>query len=303
VRNHPVAAAGVAVLVGLLVLGALRPPRLRAQSPANSPAFEVASIKANTSGERRVGIGIQPGGRFTATNVPLRVLIRNAYQVQDTQLVGGPDWIDSARFDIAAKAEGDVPPTPPGGPPGPMQLMLRTLLVERFKLAVHHETRELPVYALVFARSDGKLGPQLHPASVDCEALRATGRDRGAPPPFPQPGERPTCGMRLGPGQMAGGGYPLSQLATTLSSFVQRVVVDRTGLAGNFDFDLTWSPDQFQGGGPLGPLPGSERPVGSDSSAPSIFTALEEQLGLKLASQKGPVDVLVIDRVERPTED
>jgi uncharacterized protein (TIGR03435 family) len=184
-----------------------------------------------------------------------------------------------------------------------MQLMLRTLLVERFKLAVHHETRELPVYALVFARSDGKLGSQLHPASVDCEALRATGRDRGAPPPFPQPGERPTCGMRLGPGQMAGGGYPLSQLATTLSSFVQRVVVDRTGLAGNFDFDLTWSPDQFQGGGPLGPLPGSERPVGSDSSAPSIFTALEEQLGLKLASQKGPVDVLVIDRVERPTED
>jgi len=290
-----------AVLVGAFVIAQTPPPSPQSQAPsADTPAFEVASVKPNKSGDGRVMIGMQPGGRFTATNVPLRMLIRNAYQLQDAQLVGGPDWIASDRFDIMAKAEGDPPPTPPGTA-GPIQLMLRTLLADRFKLVVHNETRELPIYALVLARSDGRLGPQLRPAAVDCAAMAAA-RGRGGPPPaLPQPGERPTCGMRIGPGQMAGGGFPLSQFATTLSQFVQRGVVDRTGLTGNFDLDLTWTPD-FQGrGGP--PPPGAPDLPPIDPNGPSIFTAVQEQLGLKLDSQKGPVDVLVIDRVEQPTPD
>jgi uncharacterized protein (TIGR03435 family) len=141
--------------------GVLEGPRLRAQAPqasAAGPVFEVASIKPNNSGDGRVMMGIQPGGRFTATNVPLRLLIRNAYQLQDFQIVGAPGWIASERYDIVAKAEDGTPietPTLDRTAPSRVQLMLRALLAERFQLAVHNETRELPIFALVLARSDG----------------------------------------------------------------------------------------------------------------------------------------------------
>jgi uncharacterized protein (TIGR03435 family) len=283
-------------------LGLLCAARLMAQAPATDakPAFEVATVKPNKSGDMRVSLGIQAGGRFTAANVPLRMLIRNAYQLQDFQLVGGPDWIASERFDIIAKAVGDVPPRPPWGPPGPLQLMLQTLLGERFKLSVHRETRELPVYELVLARPDGKLGPQLQPSTVDCAAVAAARGRGGAPSPAPpSPGERP-CGIRMMGGRLAAGGFPLSQLAITLSQFVQRVVLDRTRLTGNFDFDLTFTPDQL----PQGPPPPGAPPLPPiDPNGPSIFTALQEQLGLKLESSRGPVEVLVIDHVEQPTPD
>ncbi|MGH9148645.1 MAG: TIGR03435 family protein, partial [Vicinamibacterales bacterium] len=231
-------------LAGLLTtlhVGAQSPaPGQESHVATASPTFEVASVKPNKSGEPFVRIGNQPGGRFTATNVPLRLLIRNAYQIQDFQLIGAPDWVSSDRFDIVAKAEGDVPPAAPGGPPGPIQFMLRALLAERFNLKTHSERRELPIYALILARSDGKLGAQLRPAAVDCAAVQA-GRRGGPPPAPPQPGERLPCGIRIGPGQLTGGSMPMSQLATLLAPFVQRVVVDRTGLTGNFDFDLTWT--------------------------------------------------------------
>jgi uncharacterized protein (TIGR03435 family) len=233
------------------------------------------------------------------TNYPLRGLIQFAYQLQGFQVDGGPGWISSDRFDIVAKAEGDPPPVPPGGPPDEMMLMLRTLLAERFKLAMHKETRELPVYALVIARADGKLGPRLHQSSTDCQSL-LTPRPGGPPPVAPAPGARPLCGLRGGPASLTAGGFPLSQLASALSQRLQRVVVDRTGLTGNFDFDLTFAPDQIPK-----ELQGPDAPPSPpiDPNAPSIFTALQEQLGLKLDSQKGPVEVSVIDRVERPTED
>jgi uncharacterized protein (TIGR03435 family) len=262
------------------------------------PAFEVASVRPNTSGDGMVRLGIQPGGRFTATNVPLRVLVRNAYQVQDFQIVDAPDWIRSERFDIVAKAESDVPPGPMGGPPGPMQLMLQSLLAERFKLVLHTDKRELPIYTLVLARSDGRLGNQLRASTVDCAALIRDARARGGPPPAP--GERPMCGIRIGPGRLGAGGVPLENFSAALSPFVQRVVVDRTGLTGNYDIDLSWTPDQMpQGGPPPGapPLP----PI--DPNGPSLFTAVQEQLGLKLDSTRGPVDVLVIDSIQRPTPD
>ena len=300
--------AGILTMAGLAFMGELKTSHFSAQSPAPgqnssaaaaSPTFEVASVKPNKSGEPFVSLGIQPGGRFTATNVPLRLLIRNAYQIQDFQLIGAPEWVNSDRFNIVAKAEGDVPPSAPGGPPGPMQLMLRALLAERFNLKMHAERRELPIYALILARDDGKLGAQLRPAAVDCAAVQAA--RRGGPPPTPpQPGERLPCGIRIGPGQMSGGSLPLSQLATLLAPSVQRVVVDRTGLSGNFDFDLTWTPDQIPQGPPPAGAPGLP-PI--DPNGPSILTAVQEQLGLKLDSTRGPVDVLVVDNVEPPTPD
>jgi uncharacterized protein (TIGR03435 family) len=302
------ALTGTVILIlfaAAVVVWGLHPGTLhaQAQTPAAGPAFEVASVKPNKSGDMRVMLGMQPGGRFTATNAPLIALIRQAYQLQNFQLVGAPDWINTERFDIVAKAEGDVPPAPIGTL-GPMQLMLRNLLADRFKLVLHPETREMPIYALVLARSDGKLGPQLKPAAVDCAALMKE-RGRGGPPPnFPPPGERMQCGMRIGPGVMNGGGFPMSQLAQTLSNFVQRVVVDKTGLTGNYDLEMTWTPDQMPGGGPAGqPPPGAPAFPPFDPNGPSIFTALQEQLGLKLDSQRGPVDVMVIDSVDRPTPD
>ena len=273
-----------------------------AQSPPATNTnlkFEVASVKPNTSGDGRMMIGVQPGGRYTATNMPLRLLIRNAYGIQDFQLVGAPDWADSERFDIIAKAEHDIGPPIPGGPPSPIQLMLRSLLEDRFKLALHTEKRELPIYALVLARPDGKLGPQLQPTKTDCSALSGA-RGRGGPPPDPPPprGGRPACGVRMMPGQLAAGGFPIGLLAQQLSQSAQRVVVDRTGLTGNYDFDLKWTPDQLPQGAP----PGAPVPA-IDPNGPSLFTAVQEQLGLKLESTKGAVEVLVVDHVERPTPD
>ena len=175
--------------------------------------------------------------------------------------------------------------------------MMQSLLAERFKLAAHTETRQLPIYTLMLAKADGRPGPQLRPSTTDCEALRGQGRGRGSAPPGP--GERPPCGMAMGPGRLISGSTPLSQLIAALSQAVRRVVIDRTNLKGNFDIDLIWTPDQMPAGWPP---PGVNVPA-IDPNGPSIFTALQEQLGLKLESQTGPVDVLVIDHVEQPTPD
>ena len=180
-----------------------------------------------------------------------------------------------------------------------LQLMMRALLVERFKLAVHRETRQIPVYALVVARRDGRLGPELRRSDVDCAASAAAAR-RGVAPSSNPPAmrEETHCAMAVGAGNLILGGRSVFQLANTLSNLVGRPVVDRTGLTGVFDITLTWTPDQV----PQGPSTALEPPA-VDPNGPSIFTALQEQLGLKLDSQKGPVDVLVIDRAEHPVED
>jgi bla regulator protein blaR1 len=273
------------------------------------PQFEVASIKPNKSAENRVMLGIQPGGRFTATNVTLRMLIRNAYQLQEFQITGGPSWIADDRFDIVAKAEsgdgiGDPFRAEPNGQPSRGQLMIRALLAERFKLVVHNEDKEMPIYALVLARSDGKLGPKLKVSETDCAAMMAAARGRGRglmpPPGPPQAGAPMQCGIRIGPGNMAVGGSPMTQIATSLAMFAGRIVVNKAGLAGNYDFMLSWTPDQMPGAGQR--PPGAPEPPPIDPNGPSLFTAVQEQLGLKLDSQRGPVAMLVIDRAERPTE-
>jgi len=179
---------------------------------------------------------------------------------------------------------------------------MRTLLAERFKLLLRSETKEMPIYALVLARSGGRLGPQLHRSTTNCAAIAGAAGGRGGPPAPPSLGEPMQCGMRVLPGSLSAGGLPLSRLTQFLSSSSQRIVMDRTGLTGNFDLNLVWTPDQTpQGRGDLTPGALPLPPI--DPNGPSLFTALQEQLGLKLESTRGPVEVLVIDHAERPTED
>lgn len=299
----PVAAAA-AVAVAIFV-AASRPQAQSFSAPAGNVDapnpdvplyFEAASIKpSDPNAGTLVGIRRQPGGRFNTYNTPVRVLITFAYQIQGYQLVGEPDWVGKTRYDIVAKFEGDPPSVRPGTGADHMMLATRSLLAERFKLKVHRETRELDIYALMVARADGRLGPQLKTAADNCSPEAIAAR-RGSPPPAP--GTGPVCGIQWSAGRVRFGGYPLSLFATSVSGQVGRAVVDRTGLAGNWDFDMKYAAPP-----PQGPLPqGVELPP-TDPDAPDLFTAVREQLGLKLEATKGPVEVLVIDSIETATPD
>ena len=295
----PVATAIVAAALFIAAVAPLRAVR-QVQAPSDGAqqpplAFETASVKPNKSGEEERYIRMDPrGGSLTVVNMQLRELITFAYQIQSFQLEGGPDWIASDRFDILAKPEREVPST--GAGQDPLRMMLRTLLADRFKLVMHKETKELPIFELVLARQDGKLGPQLRPAAVDCAARAAAAR-AGTPPPAssgpPGPG---SCGTTMNPVSVRGGGATLAMLASLLEGPAKRLVIDRTGLTGNWDLEVNYTPDRSQ------LPPGVELPSSIDPNGPSLFTAIEEQLGLKLRPARGPVEVLVIDRVEQPTE-
>jgi uncharacterized protein (TIGR03435 family) len=258
------------------------------------PAFEAASIKPNTSGDWRRAMGPAPGGRFTATNVPSRDLIAYAYGIsQDSvsfRIVGGPKWIDDERFDVNAAVTGTWTPAQ-------MREMMRTLMADRFALAAHAETREMPTYTLAAVPNQPL---RLRRSVVDEAACqrRREAIQRREPVPPPVPGAPPICGTaRTIPGTITAVGGSMPSLASTLGQFVNRSVVDRTGLSGLFDFELKWTPDTP----PV--VPPDAPPLNIDPNGPSIFTALQEQLGLKLESTRGPVDVVVIDRVQRPTAD
>ena len=313
------------VVVPVLLRGAQVTQTIQTTQPApavtsataGSLQFEVASVKPNKSGDNRVMIGIQPGGRYTASNVPLRQLITQAYALQAAQLIGGPDWIRTERFDISAKAPDGVlpppgaPPAPagfqtngPGASPTPMQQMLRALLADRFKLVVHNETRELPVYALMTAKADKSLGPKMTPSTTDCAAMAAAARGRVGGPPAPGPGsnEPMVCGMRIGPGVLSAGDTTMAQLAQSLSGTAQRIVLDRTGLTGRYNLNLSWTPEQMPQAPPA-VSPNAPPLPAVDPGGASIFTALQEQLGLKLESVREPIPVVVIDSVEPPIPD
>jgi uncharacterized protein DUF3738 len=223
---------GHTALSALVLL--LWPPGLGQAQPPQT--FEVVSVKRSHAADDRTASMVQPGGRYRATNVTLRMLVKTAYGVHDDQVVGGPDWIASERFDVLAKAEGN-PPTSVFRDQA--RLMLRQALADRFKLALRRERR-----ASGFSRS----------AHVGARAL------------------------------------DFSTLVTSLATWTDRVVVDRSGLTGRFDWDLQWTPDQLS--------PDAARPPDL-----SLFTALREQLGLKLESQRGMVEVLVVERAERPQPD
>ena len=303
-----VSRAAAVIVTAVLLLTAVAPLRPAAQGiaqpaakpAADVPAFDVVSIKENKSGDMVQGSRRQPG-RIVITNVPLRLSIVNFFGLQPQQLTGGPDWINSARYDITAQFSGEMPLTEPGTV-GPLQLMMQRLFAERFKLAVHTETREIPIYVLTLARSDRTLGPKMRPAATDCDAVMnamlKSMREGGGPPPAPPqlPDGRPACGMRFGPGnRLTAGGTSMAALARSMSNQAGRIIVDKTGLTGGFDIDLEFTPNPAAAGG-------QPPAAGGDANAPSLFTALEEQLGLKLVPQRGPVEMLVIDRVERPTE-
>lgn len=291
--------ASMTFVCSAVTLGAQSPVPLTT-TPEKLPSFEVASVKVNKSGQMNRLFRPQPSGRFDATNMRLRDLVMFAYQVRPFQIEGGPDWMDSVSFDIVAKAEGDVAPAAPGGPPSPVALMMRSLLVDRFKLAVRNETREGPIYALMLAREDGRLGPEFLPSTTDCAAMMKAAMGRGgAPPPPPVQGDRLPCGMRISPNRIELGGLGMSELVNGLSVLLGRQVVNRTGLTGSYDLTLTFSPENIPGL----PLPPGVQLPGADPNAPSIFTALQEQAGLKLESARGPVQLLVVDYAEMPTDD
>jgi len=286
-RRTIIAAAASVAFSLPISLGVLQSPLLRAQAPdVSAPvAFDVASVKPNTSGDGHGGFNFL-GPRIEIVNLPLFDVIKNAWGVQESQIVGGPDWIRSHAdaFDITGTA-------PDGTTQGDLLGMLRSLLADRFRLRVHQETREEPIYALVVARSDAGLGPRIAPAGFDCDGLRAAFA-RGEQPARPAPvGDRPACGVRRSAGRMLVGGLSMATLARELAPLVAgRPVVDRTGLAGIYDLELTWAPGLA-----------AEPTAAFEATAPSLFTAVQEQLGLRLQPTTGPIEVLVIDSVERPT--
>jgi uncharacterized protein (TIGR03435 family) len=263
-----------------------------------SARFEVASIKPNAAGPTSM-LWAYRGRRFMAQWATVRGLIATAYGAVEhplavQQISGGPGWIESDRFDVVATAPG-VPDSPRGSFPAPVLAMLRSLLEERFQLRAHSETQELPIFALVLARRDGTLGPNLRRRTVDCIAAQAARPERRN---LFDPAliDRTRCGGRVEPGRMTANGLTMLNVVDALTRYmpgINRVVVDRTGLTGTFDVDLTWKFDPADSPGMPLPTP--------DVNAPTLFPAVEEQLGLKLESTKGPVEVLVVDSVEKPT--
>jgi uncharacterized protein (TIGR03435 family) len=242
--------------------------------------FEVVSVKPNLSTNGPSDPRISPE-RFSWTNVRLRQLIQVAYDMRPHQLVALPEWADSARYDVTATA---------GFPASPQQMntMLQGLLADRFGLLVHREKREFPVYALTVARRDGKLGAGLHASAIDCESIAAKPVDSIA-----AQSEYAACLPQMGLTRLKATGFRMSSLASGLTRILDRSVIDKTGLVGTFDFELSWVPDPTM-------LPVGAPPPPADG--PSIFTAIQEQLGLKLDGDKGPVEVLVIDSVRTPSE-
>jgi bla regulator protein blaR1 len=263
-RRRVVCAALLCMIAGTIFVAA-KP----AQAPPTSPAFEVASLKRNSTVGGMLVLPPTPG-LLRLINHPLSGLIASAYGVSEDQVVG-PNWIRSARFDLLAKTGNSLPAVYDG--PNSVRPMLRTLLEERFKLAVHHETKSVDKYALVMARSDGRLGPRLKRSATDCDAVKA---QRAAPSAPGGP-----CGMLGSADHLIADSVSLSSLTGFLvgaGKFVDRDVVDQTGLVGRFSFNLDLDPSV------------------------SIFTALQEELGLKLKATAVPSDVVVIDHVEELIE-
>ena len=238
-----------------------------AQQPPTA-AFEVVSVKPHTSDDGRWMATMQPGGRFVAINVPLRLVIRTAFNVQNDQIVNAPAWLDTDRFDINAKAPDDIRPEQ-------IAPMMQALLAHRFNLKTHPDMREVPVFALQRIGREDSLGTGLRPTA--CPALEIDLKE-----------PKPCANVSPGANILTMRGAPIPVFAQYLAPYVNRVVVDRTGLDGRYDIVLKWSPEQQQT---------------PKDDLPSVFTALQEQLGLKLESSKAMVDVLVIDSVERPTPD
>jgi uncharacterized protein (TIGR03435 family) len=269
-----------------VILVALAAPWAMVGAQAPTPVFEATSIKRNTSGESRVRFETPPG-RLNALNVPIRFVIRQAYRVPESRIIGGPAWLDSDRFDIVATAAN-------GATGDGVREMLRALLKERFALALRAESRKMPVYVLRRARADGALGSGLRRSTGDC-AGRVSAIVAG----------QVQCGVLVSQGpasaSLRGGGATIDNVVRLLADFLERPLLDETGLAGTFDVELQFS-------APRSSTPGAAPPGGlatatGPDDAPAIFTALREQLGLRLDAQRAGADVWVVDAVSRPAVD
>jgi uncharacterized protein (TIGR03435 family) len=251
-----------------------------------TPAFEVATVKLSDPATHMRSIRRVPGGRLTVTGMPLKDLITFAYDVKSSQVTGGPGWVETELYDINAKAEGN---------PDADQLkaMLKNLLAERFQVTIHREQKEFSIYALIPGKAGKAAAPNLAESKVaDCPA-------NGPPPAAPKPGELPCGGIRMSRNQMNATGVTMVQFVNALSNILGRVVIDKSGIPGKYDIKLEWTPDEGQPA--LGPGP-APAPPPADTAGPSIYTAVQEQLGLKLDSQKAPLDVLVIDNAAKPSD-
>jgi uncharacterized protein (TIGR03435 family) len=269
------------------------------------PAFDVVSIKPNRTHQGIPLVVFQPGGRMIAGNVNIRQVILVAYSIDNLQLVDAPDWATSERFAIEARTSDETPTST-------IRLMLRTMLAERFNLVAHTERRDLPIVALTMARPDKRPGLKLVPSGPECKRIRPPeGIPMPPPPPPPPPGAanappiriilevdeplRRRCGAMVAPGWMSAGNITMQEFTRPLSQVLRRPVINETGLEGEFDLDVMFSPEGLGGA-----LVGQPPPAVSD--APSLETALRDDLGLRLESRRGPVEVLVVDRIDRPTE-
>jgi len=282
----------IALIIGavMLAFGLDAHARQSARAPAS---FEVVSVKRLASSRPgSMSPMLMPGGRVVAQNVTARELIRSAYALEDSQVEGGPGWIGADRFDIEARAAATATPDD-------VRAMLRALMKDRFSLESHIESKETSIFAMIASRSDGKLGAGLRRAGTACAPITPP---PGAPAPPPPP---PASGLGLGgfafrcpsaflPGRFSIRAIDMRGFATVLwrRANVGRPVTDRTGLTGDFDIDLFYAPygENINGA-----------PIPTDG-LPSIFTAVQEQLGLRLDSARGPIDVLVIDRLSPPAE-
>lgn len=261
-----------AACAGLFAAGAQAQTAGDARKPADAKPvlFDVASIKVNNSMSSRISINVS-NNSFQATNVTLKMLIEEAYDLKNDQLVGLPKWAADTHFDINAKVVDPDVQAMKKQTPEQRGEMVQQLLAERFGLKVHRETRVLPVYDLVIAKG----GTKLKDVSKDDPNRKVSGMGPGM--------------MRMGPSSLNGVGVEMASLVNALSRRLERMVIDKTGLTGKYDFSLTWQ-------GEAGPEASTE------ATAASIFTAVEEQLGLKLEGAKAPVDVLVVDHLEMPSE-
>jgi uncharacterized protein (TIGR03435 family) len=294
---------------------ALSSPFCFAQTGNLSPSFEVASIKPAPppSDPHRFMVGMRGGpgtpdpGQITYSNVNLHNVLMQAYDVKEFQ-ISGPGWLATERYDITAKV-------PAGTTKEQFRLMLQNLLAERFKVSLHHETKELPMFALVVAKSGVKMkeSPDAPPAPTEDGAPpRQPVMGKDGMPQMPPGGMRGGMMMSMNAGRMRmqASAVQIGQLVNMLSNQLSRPVVDQTGLTGKYDYTLDFAPEPGQAHGPMGAPMGGPGPAAgggttdaNDQAGPNLVTAVQEQLGLKLEAKKGPVDLLVIDRAEKtPTE-
>ena len=248
--------------------------------------FEVAAIKRGADSGGRGGVGVAPGGRVTVTNVPVRFMIRFAYNVQDFQIDAGPAWMNTENYDIVAKASENIRLDE-------ARAFLQTLLADRFNLVIHRETKEVPVYELQVAKSGLKLGPSQQNNCVVFDPQN---------PPKPAEPLPHYCGnIGRRPSSIEAYSVPMEKFVATLAGVLERQVIDKTGITGNVDVNLEFAPSEARVSGPPGVEPAKEAGAAADQR-PSIFVAIQEQLGLRLQSAKASGDALVVERLDRPSE-